>query len=124
MYTFLHVHTYTTAIWKAVIQDRHHIHLNATKWLTLTEVRVTLSYVWLIPIHLDAFSLHILIHSHNAHVHQIHLNVTKWLTLTEVHVTISYVWLIPIHLDVFKLLIFIYSHVYICAQTIHRFERH
>ena len=25
------------AIWKSVIQERHHIHLNATRWLTLTE---------------------------------------------------------------------------------------
>ena len=26
-----------TAIWKDVIAERHHIHLNATKWVTLTE---------------------------------------------------------------------------------------
>ena len=31
------VRSKATSIWKAVIQERHHIHLNATRWLTLTE---------------------------------------------------------------------------------------
>ena len=26
-----------SAVWKSVIAERHHIHLNATKWITLTE---------------------------------------------------------------------------------------
>ena len=31
------VRSKATSIWKSVIAERHHIHLNATKWLTLTE---------------------------------------------------------------------------------------